>query len=61
MEEELEKTKKVIRELNRIVSTKEWVKIARERNVLSSITLRKLYNNMTFYELCRYIRKEEKD
>lgn len=61
MEEGLEKTIQVIKDLDCIVSVKEWTKIAQEYNLLSSISLRRIYNNMTFYELCRYIRKEEKD
>lgn len=50
------KTEKKIKELNRMPTVKEWNKIAKEENLLSTITIRAIYN-MPFYSYCREVRK----
>lgn len=54
----LKETIQAIKDLECIPNVKEWNKIAKEYNFLSSVTLRSIYKK-SFHELCKEIRMNE--
>lgn len=58
--EGLERTIQAIKDLDSIISVKEWNKIAMQYNYLSSCSLKRLFD-MNFRDLCIKIRKTAKN
>lgn len=56
MKEMYQKSLQMIKELQRISSEKEWNSIAKEKCLMSYITLQYL-ENKKFYRLCKKVRK----
>ncbi len=56
MKEMYQKSLQMIKELQRIPSEKEWNSIAKEKCLMSYITLQYL-ENKKFYRLCKKVRK----